>query len=243
MKHQYACDIGDFGKYLLLHYIIDPGDNNKSLSLGINWFLTPNDNKSDGRFIDYLEHDKHNISQSLPPISYKIYNSLKKIYKIERSIDLIQKEKMLPTVIYYSDIVDNKNRSTWLNNSILKLFKSDVIFLDPDNGIAINERRKDLSKYVTIDDLRIILKNTQSNLIIYHHAARPKGGLELFAKERIFRIINNLLPGVSARILWYHKGTARLYIFIIRKDEKLINSRLDSFIRTHKYNLFTEIRQ
>ncbi len=240
MKNQYVCDIGDFGKYLLLHYIIHPENDNNSLSLGINWYLTPNDDKSDGNKVGYLEHDKNHLIESLPPLSNKIYKLLKEI-STRRAIDQIENKDLLPATTYYSKPVDKNNRSIWLNNSITTLSKSDIIFLDPDNGIAFNEKRKDLSKYVTCDDLKEYLEKTSSDLVLYQHGPRYKGGLVSFSKEKIFPYIKNLIRDLSIRILWYHKGTARLYVFIIRKNKYLINNRIDLFKKNHKNNLFSEI--
>ena len=43
MKNQYVGDIGDYGKYALLRFLSKQG-----YSIGINWYLTPDDNKTDG---------------------------------------------------------------------------------------------------------------------------------------------------------------------------------------------------
>ena len=43
MKDQYIGDIGDYGKYGLLRYLISNGIN-----IGINWFYTENDKTGHG---------------------------------------------------------------------------------------------------------------------------------------------------------------------------------------------------
>ena len=50
MKDQYVGDIGDFGKYGLLRYL-----NGRSLRIGVNWYLTPRDGRTDGNHTEYLE--------------------------------------------------------------------------------------------------------------------------------------------------------------------------------------------
>lgn len=40
MKNQYVGDIGDYGKYGLMRFLRDAG-----VSIGINWYLTPDDGR------------------------------------------------------------------------------------------------------------------------------------------------------------------------------------------------------
>lgn len=49
MKNQYVGDIGDYGKYGLLRFLANHG-----ICIGVNWYLTENDESSDGKFTDYL---------------------------------------------------------------------------------------------------------------------------------------------------------------------------------------------
>ena len=44
MKNQYLGDIGDYGKYGLLRFLASKG-----IQIGVNWYLTKNDNSNDGR--------------------------------------------------------------------------------------------------------------------------------------------------------------------------------------------------
>ena len=58
MKNQYFADVGDYGKYGLLRYIIK-----SIITVGINWYLTENDppetikKQNDGKHIRYLEKE------------------------------------------------------------------------------------------------------------------------------------------------------------------------------------------
>lgn len=251
MKNQYVCDIGDFGKYLLLNYIAKSSPKDEILSLGINWYLTPDDNKNDGKYTDYLKNDKNNMRDSLCPLSCAVYDKLKRIYDIEgkrRTVESIKKREVLPLKTIFFDNkkempTDNKERNGWIKNSIDKLSKNEIIFLDPDNGIAFNEKNKDLTKYVLLSDIKEYIENTNSNIVIYHHGSRRKGGLKKFSKDIIYPTLNHIRPKSQIRILWYHKGTARLYIFMIRQHGSLINNRIDTLLsnQNQKKRLFDEI--
>jgi hypothetical protein len=52
MKNQYVGDINDYRKYGLLRLL----SGNESLSTAICWMLTVNDERTDGKFIDYLSN-------------------------------------------------------------------------------------------------------------------------------------------------------------------------------------------
>ena len=59
MKNQYVGDIGDYGKYALLRAL------SCRYSIGVNWYLTPDDDRSDGRFTDYLLKDNGSLDSEL----------------------------------------------------------------------------------------------------------------------------------------------------------------------------------
>lgn len=44
MKNQYIGDIGDYGKYGMLRSLAMNG-----IKIGVNWYLCPNDNRTDGK--------------------------------------------------------------------------------------------------------------------------------------------------------------------------------------------------
>ena len=54
MQNKYAGDIGDFGKFGLLRYLLKGTD----LSLAVNWYLFPDENNNDGKHTHYLKKDK-----------------------------------------------------------------------------------------------------------------------------------------------------------------------------------------
>ncbi|MET8524070.1 hypothetical protein [Nocardioides sp. NPDC004968] len=53
MKEQYVGDVNDYRKYALLRLLSRSG-----LKLGVCWMLTPNDGRSDGNKLGYLDQAK-----------------------------------------------------------------------------------------------------------------------------------------------------------------------------------------
>ena len=134
MKNQYVGDIGDYGKYSLLRAFINAG-----VKIGVNWYLTENDDSNDGKFTDYL-----NKKDEYRRYDQELFDVIKRIApKKNKSVMDIQNSGILPGTIFYSDMLnpvgtpsDRRNtRERWLEESIHALEDADLIFMDPDNGL------------------------------------------------------------------------------------------------------------
>ena len=51
MQNKYAGDIGDYGKLGLLRFLHAAG-----LTVGVNWYLTPDEDNTDGIFTEYPKY-------------------------------------------------------------------------------------------------------------------------------------------------------------------------------------------
>lgn len=64
MQNRYVGDIGDFGKYHLLKSLCSGNDDKGDLSLGVVWYLVPDENHNeDGKHIRYLEQSASNLAR------------------------------------------------------------------------------------------------------------------------------------------------------------------------------------
>jgi hypothetical protein len=187
MQDKYTGDIGDFGKYVLLKKIHDIAK--PKIRLGVNWYrcTAVEPHSTDGKHITYLSPaniHREKIFQCDPllfdQLSY-IVNSNR------RSIKTIENDCVLPTgTIFYSNPLPTKNnskhepqtdREQWFNKSMHHLRKADIIFLDPDNGIApsrasVNESRA--VKYTFMHEIETYFKNGKS-VVVYNHRDRSPG--------------------------------------------------------------------
>jgi len=92
MKNQYTGDIGDYTKIGLLRAIESAG-----LTVGVNWYLTPNDGETDGNHMKYL----FSISD-LP--GRELYDIFKDIVQTDlRSVGELEKRKLLKNAVYFSE--------------------------------------------------------------------------------------------------------------------------------------------
>ena len=90
MKNQYIGDIGDYGKYGLLRFLKDSG-----IEIGINWYLTPNDGTTDGKYRDYLHDERMRIYDP------EIFDAMKRIaFQDDKSITQVEQEKFLDGICF-----------------------------------------------------------------------------------------------------------------------------------------------
>lgn len=171
MKNQYFGDINDYKKYGLLRSIISA----TGLEAFIAWMLTPDDGSTDGKFIEYLnqpEKWKHYDS----PLYEKMAEMLE--HNEKRSVILIENTDLLHGSQYYCAHVPDQasERDNWFSELKRKSINSDLVFLDPDNGLEIKSKKygtKNSSKFLYWHEANSLWENGKS-LLIYQHFIREK---------------------------------------------------------------------
>lgn len=229
MKDQYVGDIGDFGKYSLLRTFTDAG-----VKVGVNWYLTENDGSTDGKFTEYLKkNDRISEYDSV------VFKTLKNIaFNKTKSVMDIQKSGILTGAAYYSALLSPKGtpserreeRQRWFEKSETVFKDSELIFMDPDNGLLEKNDPSVLSaeKYVLPDEVREYFMKGH-NVVYYCHKGRRTLDQWFDYKSIMFEMI----PEAKPTILTYHKGSQRSYIFLIQnRDYARYREILEGFIRT-----------
>ena len=85
MKNQYFGDVGDYGKYAMLRYLVNDG-----IKIAVNWYLTPDDGSNDGKFTTYLEKGDMSFYDK------SLFELLKEmVAKGERSIEAFEKADVI----------------------------------------------------------------------------------------------------------------------------------------------------
>lgn len=145
MQDMYVGDIGDYGKYGLLRALSSTGlKSGDGLKLFVNWYKTcPNNkkiNNNDGKFINYL---KRKNASEYEKYDKDLYDKLRIIVNTNRSIEEIEREDAgILDATFYNTIVSSGNlRLEWHRKSLKDSQGSDVVFLDPDNGIETKKMR------------------------------------------------------------------------------------------------------
>ena len=244
MQDRYVGDIGDFGKYGLLRALTGAGQT-PALRLGVVWYLYPDEcHNDDGKFTDYLCENPRNHSRfrACDPDLYDALHHL--VCEGQRNVAAVRRRGILPfTTTYYEHPLSYPPRmprserqiirDSWLEGALQTTIDSDLVFVDPDNGISqtASPWRKKGPKHVFMDDLLRFYQRGQS-LVIYHHLSRRDT-----AEQQI-----NYLAGVLQQCLGltrtplalrYRRGSARAYFIAAQENhEAYIESRLKPFVES-----------
>lgn len=136
MQHRYVADIGDYVKLAILRKL-SPGR-----ILGVAWWLFRDENHNrDGSHRKYLERP-----QEWGHFDPELFDALLTIDRQKKqNISAIENASVLPDAVFASDPVPcdaqpfslrPAKRREWLVGVETRLERCNLIFLDPDNGIA-----------------------------------------------------------------------------------------------------------
>lgn len=249
MQDKYVGDVGDFGKYALLKYM----RKTSGLSLGVIWYLVNPDHTDgehqvkDGKHIGYLglkvsEDDQ--ISQvkasrdglKLEKCDSDLYEQLRTIFlKGERSLQAIENRVLGEGVSFFNDCVSNpktawsserkKAREDWLRKALKKVKNQEIVFLDPDNGLASEDKDGSKAidaKYVLRSELDKFWEGGTRIIVLYHHPNRKDK--DVSHDEQIANLaaqIKNRPAFSNAAVfpLRYRRGTSRVYFVIVPQQD------------------------
>jgi hypothetical protein len=220
MKDQYFGDINDYKKFGLLRSIISASE----IKILIAWMLTKDDGSTDGKFIEYLSKPEKWLKYD-EALYLEIANLLEKNKK--REVSLIERTDLLGGSEFYSKFVpdNSEHRENWLSELINGAKNSDLIFLDPDNGLEIKSKKygtKNSSKFLYWHEVEELWKKGKS-LLIYQHFIREKR--ELF----IERMLNSLSHNTPSSIVEAFSTSNVVFLLALQPEhhnfhQSIINS-------------------
>jgi len=210
MKNQYVGDINDYKKYGLLRSIMSSSD----INVLVAWMLTEDDGSTDGKFIEYL-NDPEKWDKYDKPLYLEIAKILGDKNK-KREVGLIENSEILKNSRYFSDFVpdNSSNRDIWFSNLINKSRNSDLVFLDPDNGLEIKSRKygnKNSSKFLYWHEVEKLWSLGKS-LLIYQHFIREKR--EVF----IERMLNSLSEKTEGSVVEAFSTANVVFLLALQPD-------------------------
>ena len=252
MKDQYVGDIGDFANNGLLRYLcgVTGPKVGSPLRLGVVWYFNKDQsNDAAGNRIDYLNISDSNDSRyrECDPVLYDTLRRLvgeSLVNGTKRSIGQIENGKILPnSTLYYSDSLNNTPRDKWFTGALEKTAEADIVFLNPDTGIASKIQEKDRKPaHVIMDELALLFRQGKS-LIVYQHLGRGSGTWEERSKFLSDRLEQKLKLTCKPRAFQWHHVSGRVYFIVAQPDhESNIAERLEKFLESEwtKQGHFTE---
>ena len=233
VQHHFVGDVGDFGKYGLLRALTGtrPVDEPR-LSLGVVWYLPAGATGSaaDGQKLSYL--NEPNRFRSCDP---RLYDALGQLFDGGgRSLGAVEASGILcdSTVCFDGPVPqDQRSRQRWFQQAAQAVQGRDVVFLDPDKGLAPPSAGLSSTEHAYVSELEAFVRGGQT-VVVYHHLGRTATH-PVQMRDWAERLARELRLDAEPHILWYRRGTARAYFVIpAAAHAKTIGERLERFRRS-----------
>ena len=187
MKHQYFGDLSDYKKYSVLRALAHDGQ----LRTMVAWMLTPNDEGNEGNVNQYLRKPDE-WRQFEPDVFDFLHESV--VVNETKDLRLVENNDIVPGTDYFWNILaDNRDeRQAYFKELHREARDHDIVFLDPDTGIATNsivKGRKGSSKYIFWDEMEDLWDRDHS-LLVYQHF--PRVNRIAYINDKIDEIRSNL---------------------------------------------------
>lgn len=212
MQDNYVGDIGDYGKYGLLRAICS-----ERLSLSVNWYkVVPKTvgKQDDGKYINYL-----NLPEIYRAYDPELFDALHNMVCIQknRSVQRIEQEGLFPAIFFSDEI--GINRKNWHHNAQSRTAGTDVIFLDPDNGLEtfnMFQKNNATDKHVKWAELKAYYDRGQS-VVLYQH--RPQMTPKEKCIEGVIQFQKSFLNADNVMLLEFPKYTNRFYFIFLHNEQ------------------------
>lgn len=232
MKNQYACDIGDYTKLGLLRSIQKTG-----LTLGVNWYLTPDDSRPDGKFVEYLAKPDDGSDPELFSTLGKLVAQEKRSTAALESSGLLGDAHFVNALLDYSQFPKSSGRqpyrSQWHLDALNALKPCDVVFLDPDNGLEVASAKpysQNGNKYVTYEEAADYYK-AGASIIVYNHRDRSPEQ-QYFERFLRFRVQDGT-QSAALQIVRAFRVSVRDYVFLIQPRHFIVIQKcIDAMLQT-----------
>ncbi len=214
MQDCYAGDIGDYGKFALLREL-----HRQGLSIGVNWY------KTDAAVSKNQDDGKYCIPDRLVVYDKMLSSILKKVFHSEdgivRSIEALEAEQLIEGALYYSDSVPVEHREDWHQRALSILSGSDLVFLDPDNGMIVPSVGKDKQKqrkYVLDTEVRDYVFQGHS-ILVYQHRPRVREAVYIDMMMQRFMSLSPVLKRNDIQVITFPRYSVRDYFAISINEE------------------------
>lgn len=229
MQDRYSGDVGDFLKFGLLR-ALTRGEGTP-LRLGVCWYLgVDEEHNRDGKHVSYLDAGDR-MGRRLERCDPDLFQRLRTmIDSEERSIAAVERSGALPdgTLTYAARLsprMTRVERRAWHKDALVELDSADLIFADPDNGLASTYETTS-AKYAAVSEIGDYLRRGQS-VVLYQHMDRDHGKMPIQVQWHMMQLFERTgtraLGGVIAR-----RGTVRFFLVLAAKDHE---AQLDRSVR------------
>jgi hypothetical protein len=227
LQDRYVADVGDYAKFGLLRALASSTITNTPFTLTVIWYLMPNEaHNADGRHTQFV-HDYR--LRECDPYLHDALGSI--ISQGNRSIVRLETCGILPTsyTTYYSETIPCARphprrrlppgaRKRWFAGAMKASETADLVFLDPDNGLAgasVSYASTRAGKYVFLEELKSFVDRDQSVLLYQHH--HRQSSTETQVTNTLERLQFIVSPGTKMFSFTFRKGSVRSFYLIPSK--------------------------
>lgn len=214
MQDRYAFDQGDFSKVGLMRWLAETGE----LRCGLLWHANqPSVREAmngDGRHHEYLRQAKR-----FEACDAELHRAWARCFgAVPRNIASLEAHTPWPPGMrFFGEVVPPGRvaREAWFGRARRALKSCDLVFCDPDNGIAraaMDAAARPSMKHVLPREIHALLDAGQS-LVLYHHLDRsaPHDA----QARRLARHWERERPDLAlVSALRYRRGSSRLYLLL-----------------------------
>jgi hypothetical protein len=232
MQDRYAGDVGDFGKFGLLRHLCGKTAQDKHGRLekpGVVWYKTdPGKSEvdnGDGGHTSYLKKSaksaKDENDSRFRTCDARLYDALARIVfrDQDRSITALEKADLLPGAVYWNEKIAPP-RSHWFNGALDKTASCDLVFVDPDNGLAWTEGSP---KHVSLDEIRLLTRRKpRPSVVIYHHVDHLPGTAEKKTERQLERLSKALELSLAEQPfgVLFRRWSVRAFLILPSRDHR-----------------------
>ena len=229
MQDHFVGDVGDFANNGLLRWLtgMHGPRMDAPLPLGVAWYYN-HDACRDGNFTSYLDDTPANWHrfEVCDPI---LYDALMDLFRNDnRSVEALEQIGILPQgTAYHRELLCWRTvREAWLNGALRETADSQLVFVNPDNGIVSGQISPSSPKHVSMGELSEFAAKGKS-LVVYHHLGRR--GAHIGQIGDIREALRREL-GLPVYVLRFRAFQARAYFIVIQPcHQPIIEVRLESF--------------
>lgn len=230
MQDRFVGDVGDFGKYGLLRRLTGEWPASEPrLTLGVVWYLPEGvvGSAVDGQKLTYLNQPDR--FRSCDP---RLYYALRQLLdQGDRSLGGVEASGILGHGTCFFDRAvpqDRRSREKWLREAVQAVRGRDIVFLDPDIGLAPPSAGPNSTEHAYMSELEAFVRSGHT-VVVYHHLGRTAGH-PVQMRDWAERLTHELRLDAEPPVLWYRRGTARAYfVFSADAHAGVIDDRLQQF--------------
>tara|TARA_A100001011_G_scaffold320821_1_gene341538 strand:- start:180 stop:908 length:729 start_codon:yes stop_codon:yes gene_type:complete len=221
MQERYLGDTHDFSKFIFLKFL----SNQFRKKIGLNWYLVDTNNLGDKeKKLNDGENRNYLFKKKICNLDKKLIDEILEFNpkKNRNLVNFTKKTHLKKFVNFYNKTLNRENRQEWFEESLLFFKTSEIIFLDPDNGLkpkSVRENSKMSIKYVLNNELKQI--NESGKSVIFCQFQSFSSSHKKMLKDKIQTLKNDTGLNVNCPIIRNRTAPNTFFISIAIEKHKI----------------------